>query len=175
MTSAEGGIVTTNDAEIADKVKLLRAHGMRVRYYHDILGYNFRMTDLHAAVGLAQLRKLTGFNEKRRLNAEFLSKHLTRVVTPTVPQGYQHVWHQYTVRLRNGNRDEAVEKLKKAGVGTGVFYPVPVYDQKVYKERGYKDHLPITDQTCKEVFSLPVHTALSPSDLETIVAAVEAL
>src|SRR5262249_15030412 len=77
MTRAEGGVVTTNDPEIADKVRLLRAHGSRVRYYHEILGYNFRLTDLHAALGLAQLRKLPNFNEARRRNAEFFNQHIT--------------------------------------------------------------------------------------------------
>jgi len=175
MTSAEGGIVTTNDPQIAERVRLLRAHGAKVRYYHDILGYNFRLTDLHAALGLAQLRKLPSFNRRRQENAEFFNKHLRRVVTPVVSDGYTHVWHQYTVRLENGNRDEAVEKLKKAGVGTGVFYPVPIYRQKVYLERGYQDNLPVTEMVTQQVFSLPVHPSLTPADLETIVAAVEEL
>jgi len=175
MTTAEGGMVTTDDPEIADRVKLLRAHGMRVRYYHDILGYNFRMTDLHAAVGLAQLRKLEGFNQKRRANAAFLNQHIHRAITPAEPEGYYHVWHQYTIRLTEGNRDAAVEALKKAGVGSGIFYPVPVYRQKVYLDRGYNDHLPVTEMVTQQVISLPVHPALSPSDLETIVAAVEDL
>ena len=175
MTSAEGGMVTTNDAEIADRVKLLRAHGSHVRYYHEVLGYNYRMTDLHAAVGLAQIRKLPDFNERRRQNAEFLNAHITRAITPDQPEGYQHVWHQYTIRVTHMNRDEALEKLKAAGVGTGVFYPVPVYRQKVYLDRGYSDHLPVTEEVCQQVISLPVHAALSPSDLETIVDAVENL
>ena len=175
MTSAEGGMVTTDDPEIADNVKLLRAHGMRVRYYHDILGYNFRLTDLHAAVGLAQIRKLPGFNARRRMNAQFFNQHIKRALTPCEPDGYEHVWHQYTIRLTNVDRDAAVEKLKQAGVGTGVFYPVPVHHQKVYLDRGYKDHLPVAEEVAKQVISLPVHTALTPSDLETIVAAVESL
>jgi dTDP-4-amino-4,6-dideoxygalactose transaminase len=124
---------------------------------------------------LAQLRKLCDFNERRRQNAEFLNQHLRRVVTPVQPEGFEHVWHQYTVRLTEGNRDEAVEKLKQAGVGTGVFYPVPVYRQKVYTDRGYTDHLPVTEEVTSQVFSLPVHPALSPSDLETIISAVESL
>jgi dTDP-4-amino-4,6-dideoxygalactose transaminase len=183
MTSAEGGMVTTNDPEIAERVKLLRAHGSKVRYHHDILGYNFRLTDLHAALGLAQLRKLCDFNEKRRLNAEFLSTHLTRVVPPTVPQGYHHVWHQYSVRLVASDsltenaalRDAALEKLKAAGVGTGIFYPIPIYRQKVYLDLGYNQHLPVTETVTAQVFSLPVHPALSSADLETIVAAVESI
>ncbi len=175
MTSAEGGMVTTDDPEVADRVKLLRAHGMRVRYYHEALGYNFRLTDLHAAVGLAQLHKVEGFNQKRRANAAFFNEHIKRAIVPCEPEGYQHVWHQYTIRLTDTNRDQAVEKLKQSGVGTGIFYPIPVYAQKVYRARGYTDQLPVTDLVCQQVISLPVHAGLSPVDLEAIVAAVEAL
>jgi dTDP-4-amino-4,6-dideoxygalactose transaminase len=133
------------------------------------------MTDLHAAVGLAQLHKLDGFNERRRHNAAFLNQRLTRVVTPREPEGYRHVWHQYTVRITHTDRDEAMKKLAEAGVGTAIFYPVPVYRQQVYLDRGYTDHLPVTEELTKQVISLPVHAALTPSDLETIVAAVEVL
>jgi perosamine synthetase len=175
MTSAEGGMVTTNDPQIADRVRLLRAHGSQVRYYHDILGYNFRMTDLHAAVALAQLKKLDSFNEARRRNAEFFNQHIRRAVTPQEPEGYRHVWHQYTIRLTDGDRDEAVEKLKQAGVGSGVFYPVPVYRQKVYLDLGYDERWPVTEEITQQVISLPVHPSLTPNDLEIIVSAVESL
>lgn len=175
MTSGEGGIITTSDSGIAERAKLLRSHGAKVRYYHDDLGYNFRMTDLHAAVGLAQIRKLPEFNSRRQHNAGFLNQHLRRVVTPTQPEGYCHSWHQYTVRLADGDRDTAIQQLKQAGIGTGIFYPVPIYRQKVYLDRGYTDHLPVTERVTKQVFSLPVHPALTTADLETIVAAVEAL
>lgn len=175
MTSAEGGMITTNDPKIAERAKLLRNHGMKVRYYHDVLGYNFRMTDLHAAVGLAQLRKLDGFNERRRHNAEFLNQRLTRVIIPYEPENYRHVWHQYTVRVTDTDRDEAVKKLNEAGVGTGIFYPVPVYRQQIYLERGYTNKLPVTEELTTQVISLPVHAGLDASDLETIVVAVEAL
>ncbi|NDJ62342.1 MAG: DegT/DnrJ/EryC1/StrS family aminotransferase [Chloroflexi bacterium] len=175
MTSAEGGMVTTNDPQIAERVKVLRQHGMRRRYYHDELGYNFRTTDLHAAVGIAQLRKVSDFNAARRRNAAFLNQHITRAITPTEPDGYHHVWHQYTIRLTDTDRDAAVEQLKAAGVGSGVFYPVPVYRQQVYLDRGYTDHLPVTEEVTAQVVSLPVHPALTPADLETIVDAVQSL
>ncbi len=175
MTSAEGGMVTTNDPQIAEQVKLLRAHGSKVRYYHDILGYNFRLTDLHAAVGLAQLRKLERFNAIRQQNAEFLNQHLQNVITPQVPEGQTHVWHQYTIRLTHTDRDSAIEKLKAQGVGSAVFYPVPVYRQKVYLDRGYDQFLPVTEEVTKQVLSLPVHPALSSDDLETIIEAVASL
>ncbi|POA51774.1 aminotransferase DegT, partial [Pseudomonas sp. GW460-R15] len=88
---------------------------------HDILGYNFRMMDLSAAIGLVQLGRLPGFNAKRRHNAAFLSERLTSVVTPTTHPRAEHVWHQYTVRFTESDRDEAIKKLAEAGVGYGVF------------------------------------------------------
>ena len=175
MNSAEGGMVTTNDSAIAERVRLLRAHGMRERYHHEMLGFNLRMSDLHAAVGLAQLHKLADANERRRANAAFLGERISRVVTPYEPEGYHHVWHQYTIRLTNVDRDRAIEQLREAGVGVGVFYPVPVHQQKVYRDRGYDDVLPVAEAAAREVLSLPVHPALTESDLERIVAAVESL
>ncbi len=175
MTSAEGGMVTTDDPAVAEQVRLLRAHGSRVRYHHDMLGYNFRLTDLHAAVGLAQIRKLERFNAARQANAEYLNRHLHRVITPCEPPGHKHVWHQYTVRATNFDRDQAIEALKQAGVGAAIFYPIPVYRQQVYLDRGYTDSLPTTEEVTRQVFSLPIHPALTQADLETIVAAVESL
>src|SRR4030042_5089408 len=99
MTSAEGGMITTNDDAIAEKCKVIRNHGMRRRYYHDELGYNFRMTDVHAAIGNAQLGKLDIHNARRAQNAAFYDSHLKGVATPFVPEGYKHVYHQYTIRV----------------------------------------------------------------------------
>src|SRR4030042_733544 len=104
MTSAEGGMITTDDDVIAERCRVIRQHGMRRRYYHDELGFNFRMTDVHAAIGLEQLKKLESSNQPRRLNAPFLRTHLKGVITPTTPEGCEHVFHQYTVRVRNGMR-----------------------------------------------------------------------
>jgi perosamine synthetase len=175
MTTAEGGMVTTDDDQVAERVRLLRSHGMKRRYYHDLLGYNFRMTDLHAALGLAQLAKLEVFNEKRIANARYLTEHLRDVVvTPQVKNGYRHVFHQYTIRVR-GDRDQIVEQLREQGIGTGIYYPLPVHKQPVYQELGYTDHLPVAQEMSREVLSLPVHPALSQADLERIVEAVSQL
>lgn len=173
MTSAEGGMITTNDSAIDEKCRVLRQHGMRVRYYHDELGYNFRMTDVHAAIGLAQLKKLEKFNAQRHANAKFLSDNLKGVRTPFVPEGQTHVFHQYTVRVPNGKRDALRTYLNENGVGSEVYYPVPIHKQSFYvKDLGYKDGLPETEHATEEVLSLPVHPALSPSDLETVVSTV---
>jgi perosamine synthetase len=175
ITSAEGGVITTDDEEIAERCRVIRQHGMRRRYYHDEMGFNFRMTDVHAAIGLAQLRKLERFNEARIANARYLSQHLEGVVTPTVPEGRRHVFHQYTVRVADGRRDVVREGLGERGVGTGVYYPVPVHHQRIYVERGYDGTFPEAERAAAEVLSLPVHPGLSSADLETIVTAVNEL
>lgn len=175
ITSAEGGMITTNDADIADRARVLRQHGMRRRYYHDELGFNFRMTDVHAAIGLAQLRKLEKFNEARIANAQFLSQHLKGVTTPTVPAGHRHVFHQYTIRVPDGRRDAIVKGLREREIGAGVYYPVPVHQQRVYVEQGYQGRFPEAERAAGEVLSLPVHPALSSADLETIVTVMNNL
>jgi dTDP-4-amino-4,6-dideoxygalactose transaminase len=173
ITSGEGGMITTNDSVIDEKCRVIRQHGMRRRYYHDELGFNFRMTDLHAAIGLAQLKKLEKFNAKRQANAKFLNENLKGVVVPFIPEGQTHVFHQYTVRVSGGKRDALRAHLQERGVGSEVYYPVPIHQQSFYvSDLGYKDSLPETESAATEVLSLPVHAGLSAADLETIVAAV---
>jgi len=175
MTTAEGGMVTSDDDQVAERVRLLRNHGMKRRYYHDCLGYNFRMTDLQAALGLAQLAKLEVFNEKRIANARYLTEHLRDVViTPQVKEGYRHVFHQYTIRVK-GDRDKIIEQLGKRGIGTGIYYPLPVHKQSIYQELGYTDCLPVAEAMSREVLALPVHPALARDDLDRIVQAVSEL
>jgi perosamine synthetase len=173
ITTAEGGMITTDDPEIADRARLLRSHGSRQRYYHESLGYNFRMTDIQAAIGLVQIQKLEQYTAARQNNAAYLTQHLRGVVTPVVREGCRHVFHQYTVRIPEG-RDEAVEHLKAAGVGVGIFYPLPLHRQKLLLDLGYDDSLPVSEKLAQEALSLPVHPALSRADLEHIVEAVNA-
>ena len=173
MTSAEGGMITTDDEGLAGECRIIRQHGMRRRYYHDDLGFNFRMTDVHAAIGLEQLKKLNRFNKARQRNAAFLSEHLRGVTVPVAIDGYEHVYHQYTIRVPNGKRDALIEHLKQHEIGCGVYYPVPVHKQSYYtKELKYDQSLPEAERAAAEVLSLPVHPALSPADLESIASAV---
>ena len=170
MTSAEGGMITTDDELIAERCRILRQHGMRRRYYHDELGFNFRMTDVHAAIGFEQLKKLQAKNDQRRINASFLNANLKGVVIPTTPSGYEHVFHQYTVRVTDGRRDALRSYLQENGVGSEVYYPVPVHKQSFYAgELGYCDSFPEAERGAGQVLSLPVHPALSQTDLYTIV------
>jgi perosamine synthetase len=175
ITSAEGGLLTTNDPALAERVRRLRNHGQTDRYRHEILGYNLRMTDLHAAVGVAQLRHLEEFTRKRQANARYLSEGLAGVVeTPYVLPGYSHVYHQYTIRIPGGRRDAVAAALRERGVGTAVHYPTPVHEQPLYRELGYRERLPEAERAAREVLCLPVHPALSEADLETIVREVRA-
>lgn len=176
IMSGEGGMITTSDDAIAEKCRLIRSHGMKRRYYHDMLGFNFRMSDLHAAIGLAQLDRLETFTQARIKNAQYLNENLKAVVTPHVKDGYGHVWHQYTIRVDGGrDRDAAVKQLADSGVGSGVFYPVPAHQQQYMRDLVGDYHMPVAEKLAKEVISLPVHPQLSQSDLETIVAEVNKL
>jgi perosamine synthetase len=169
ITSAEGGMITTNDEKVAEECRVIRQHGMRRRYYHDELGFNFRMTDIHAAIGLAQIQKLSRFNQARQANASYLSSHLRGVIVPCVPEGCQHVYHQYTVRVQEGRRDALREYLHENGISSEVYYPVPVHKQTYYTEiLGYSVNYPEAERASLEVLSLPVHPGLSRSDLELI-------
>jgi dTDP-4-amino-4,6-dideoxygalactose transaminase len=173
MTTGEGGMLTTNVGALADRVRLLREHGMKVRYHHDVVGYNFRMTDIAAAIGLAQLPKLAAFNDRRRAIAARYDRELRGVTTPTVPAGVTHVYHQYTLRVNR--RDEFAERLKERGVGSAIYYPIPVHRQKPFVALGYGDEVyPVTDRLTEEVLSIPVHPSLSDDEAAQVIEAVNA-
>lgn len=174
MTTAEGGAITTDDDTIADRARLIRSHGSRERYRHEILGYNYRMTDLQAAIGLAQLRKLEAWNSVRIENAGYLTEHLSRDVAPYVAPERRHVFHQYTIRVR-GDRDAARAKLSAAGIETAIHYPLPVPCQPLYTRLGYRDTLVESECASRQVLSLPVHPGLARADLEKIAEAVNGL
>jgi len=174
VVTGEGGVVTTEDASLAERLRMLRGHGTRVRYEHEILGFNYRMTDLQAAIGVVQLERLQELTERRIANAEYLNARLSNVVTPRALAGRRHVYHQYTIRIRSG-RDDAARALADDGIASGVHYPRPIYRQPLYRNLGFGDLLPVAEQASREVLSLPVHPALSISDLERIVASVSRL
>jgi dTDP-4-amino-4,6-dideoxygalactose transaminase len=171
MTTGEGGMLTTADPELAERARLLREHGMKVRYHHDMVGYNFRMTDIHASIGLAQLDKLDAHNRRRREIADRYGRELRGVITPSVAPGVTHVFHQYTLRVNR--RDEFVERLRERGVGSGIYYPIPVHRQKPFVELGYGDlSFPVTDRLTQEVVSIPVHPSLPDAEVDQVIEAV---
>jgi len=173
ITSGEGGMITTDDDAVAEQCRVIRNHGMRRRYYHDELGFNFRTSDIHAAIGLAQLGKLAAFNRKRQANAAYFNARLKVLGVPCTPDGYVHVFHQYTVRVPGGKRDALRDHLKEKGIGSEIYYPVPIHQQKFYVEDlGYRESFPEAEKAAAEVLSLPVHPGLSDADREEIVRAV---
>ncbi|MFP5333963.1 MAG: DegT/DnrJ/EryC1/StrS family aminotransferase [Actinomycetes bacterium] len=169
MTSGEGGMVSCATEEIARAVRLLRNQGMERRYENEVVGYNARMTDVHAAIGRVQLGKLAGWTEQRQRNARFFDDNLEGVVVPPVAEDAVHVYHQYTIRVPGHDRDRFVEELAARGVGSGVYYPVPNHRLPSY---GLDLDLPETERAAREVLSLPVHPALSEQDVERVVAEV---
>jgi perosamine synthetase len=198
MTTGEGGMVVCADESIARAVRLLRNQGMERRYENEIVGFNARMTDIAAAIGRVQLGRVAGWTARRRANAAVLSAGLSAelsaglsaelsgglsaelsggladetpgVTLPQVAEGAEHVYHQYTIRTRD--RDTVQARLSEAGVGSGVYYPIPTHRLPSFADAAGGIDLPVTERACREVLSLPVHPALSDADLERVVAAV---
>lgn len=165
MTTGEGGMVTTRDERVADRVKLLRNHGMRVRYSYEQIGFNLRMTDLQAALGLVQLRRLDEFNKIRQRNASYFTEHLSDVVEcPRVPLQREHVFHQYTVRVPAKRRASLAAALSSHGIGTGIYYPSSLAEGEPNAWEFAE-----TARACEEVLSLPVHPLVTAENLEHIV------
>mgnify|MGYP000967590530 CR=1 FL=1 len=169
MTSGEGGMVVTKSADTARTVRLLRNQGMEQRYRNEIVGFNTRLTDVHAAIGRTQLRKLAGWTARRQETAAIFDAELRGVVTPPVAEGAEHVYHQYTIRVPGHDRDAFMVALAELGVGSGVYYPTPVHALPSFD---LSLDLPETRRAAQEVISLPVHPALSDEDVERVVVAV---
>ncbi len=175
MTSGEGGMVTTATDEIARQVRLLRNQGMERQYENEVIGFNARMTDIHAAIGRVQLTKVDAWTKTRQANAAFLDANLQGVVVPPVADGAVHVYHQYTIRVPE-DRDGFVAALKSEhNVGAGVYYPIPNHRLPSLAHFAPGLDLPETERAAREVASLPVHPSLSQGDLERVVAAVNAV
>ncbi|HOK58517.1 MAG TPA: DegT/DnrJ/EryC1/StrS family aminotransferase [Methanothrix sp.] len=173
MTTGEGGMITTDDDALAERVRLLRNHGDLGKYNHVMLGYNYRMTNIQGAIGLVQLRKLDGFINARIRNAEYLSLHISRdgITTPWRDPRCKHVYNQYVLRVEDDfpmNRDDLAGYLQSKGIGTGVHYPMPVYEQPLYRQLGIRSSCPVAEDISRRVISVPVHPGLSDDDLKRI-------
>ena len=178
MTTGEGGMITTDNENIAEKARMLRNHGQSERYVHEIMGYNYRMTDMAAALGIYQLGKLDEFNRRRIDNAEFLSGEIARIkglIPPFVAPNVRHVFHQFTVRVDKEfalSRDELRRRLSEHGVGNAIYYPLPIYRQPLYQKLGYGDNLHVSEKAAQEALSLPVRPDLSEKELDYIVESI---
>jgi dTDP-4-amino-4,6-dideoxygalactose transaminase len=181
ITTAEGGVVTSNDDKTAEIARSFINHGYSKEkpYLHDRLGYNYRMTDIEAAIGVVQLTKLDTFNEKRRKNAALLTKHLSKfdfIKPPVEGADNYHIFHQYTIRVKNDRREEVIKKLTESGVSAKVFYPISTHQQPFYRDILRKvPSLPISERACLEVLSLPVHPGLTDAELDCIKGAFDKL
>ncbi len=175
MTTAEGGFVTTNDDAFADWLRLYRNQGMRSRYQFEMLGYNFRMTDLAAAIGLVQLAKLPRNTARRQAIAARYDAAFGElpIGLPITPDGRTHVFHQYTLDV-GGVRDAIVADLREAGVGADIYYPIPVHRQSYIMERGLHADLPVTDGAAARTLALPMFPGLSEAEQDLVIGAVSA-
>lgn len=178
MTSGEGGMVACDGPDLVRAVKLLRNQGQEVQYHNEVIGFNARMTDIHAAIGRAQLSKIDRWTATRQRNAATLSEGLAGlagITTPITAEGAVHVFHQYTIRVAD-DRDRVVKALREEhGVGSGVYYPVPNHRLPSLAPFAPGLDLPETEKAACEVVSLPVHPSLTKRDLERIVTAVRAV
>jgi perosamine synthetase len=175
--TGEGGMVTTNDDKVAEVVRMVRTHGEKTKYASEILGCNYRMTEIQAAIGSVQLNRLDGFVAKRTENA----KHLTEVLSksdklclPSAPPDGKHSWYLYTARLYNGTeaqRNKILEELHKQGIGAEAYYMNPVHNMPFYRTFGAWN-LPETEKAAKQVFSLPIHPSVAFEQVEFIGKAV---
>ncbi|MBO0841201.1 MAG: DegT/DnrJ/EryC1/StrS family aminotransferase, partial [Sciscionella sp.] len=172
MTAGEGGMVATSDGDIDHTLRLLRNQGMLKQYENEIVGFNARMTNLHAAIGRAQLTKVAGWTKTRQDNARFFDAHLHGVGVPAVADGAVHVYHQYTITVPD-DRDGFVTALKQEHqIGSGVYYPIPNHRLPSFARTL---DLPNTEQAATSVLSLPVHPSLDDEDRDRIVHAVNTL
>jgi perosamine synthetase len=183
LTTGEGGLISTNDADVADRVRVLRNQGMRQRYEYEMAGNNYRLTDLQAAVCLPQLARYQDHVATRQHNAARLSDGLSGLAGVTVPQALpdrHHVWHQYTILVGDDarlDRDALMVALAEAGVGCGVYYPRPVFDYDCYRDHPQVvvTDVPVAADVSRRCLSLPVHQHLSEGDLDRIVSTMTTL
>jgi perosamine synthetase len=174
MTTGEGGMVTTADAGVADRARLFVRGGERQQYLYEALGYNYRMTEMAGALGLGQLERLEGWNDRRRRNADRLTARLSGLgwlTCPVEPEGCTHVYHQYTIRMPRG-RERLRRHLEAEGIGTRVYYPVPIHLTPFYRDRYGDSVCPEAVRAAEQVLSLPVHPALGDAEIDRIVETV---
>lgn len=171
----DGGLITTNDDELAATCKMLRVHGAKKKYYNEVVGYNSRLDSIQAAILRVKLPHIEEASAGRRRAADVYRELLADVPGVTAPveaAGNRHVYHQYTIRVSGAGRDALQETLDEAGIGTMVYYPVPCHQLPIYKDLGYR--LPVAEQAAAEVISLPIWPTIERSVQERVVKALAA-
>ncbi len=174
MTTGEGGLVTTSDSQIDETLRMIRTHGEKAKYASLMLGNNYRMSEMQAAIGNVQLEKLPSFVSKRRKNAEQMTeilKKTSKLVLPSETKDRRHSWYLYTARLTDGTESERnmiLEELKKKGIGAEAYYVNPVHQMPFYRENFENAKLPETEKASKQVFSLPIHPAVTTEQIDYI-------
>jgi perosamine synthetase len=172
MTAGEGGMVSTRSSAVDRMLRLLRNQGMEQRYANEVVGFNARMTDIHAAIGRVQLRKVLGWTAQRQANAAYLTRELDGVTTPTIDPRAEHVFHQYVVRVPADRDGFAAALRSEFGIGSGIYYPTPVHRLPSF---GHDVDLPETERAAAEVLALPVYPTLTLAQLDRVVEAVNTL
>jgi perosamine synthetase len=181
ITTGEGGMILTDNDEVAEKARLLRDQGQTSKYQHALVGYNYRMTEIAAALGLVQLKKLEGWVKQRRANARALTKGLVGIeglVPPSEGNWMVHAFYQYVVRREDSfslSRDEIVRRLTDDGIGCRPSYPMPLYKQKPLQDLRIRARCPVAEDAIPRLFELPVHPSVSPTDIDRVLGAVERL
>jgi len=176
MIAGEGGLVVSKNEEILEKIRLYRDHGSPQRYYHTVLGYNFRMSDLSGAIAAIQVGRLDGFNKIRRENAKMLSSSIAGaagLVAPPEMTDRTHIYHQYGLTVEDGypmSRDELVKHLRDNEVGARPSYPIPLYAQEVFRSVQFGGgDCPVCESVLPKIIEVPIHPLVSPEDVEHIV------
>jgi dTDP-4-amino-4,6-dideoxygalactose transaminase len=172
----DGGAMFTNDENLAGKLRSIANHGMKVKYHHDDIGINSRLDTIQAAVLNVKLKHLDQFNTARRSIADFYDKSFSACFSIVVPERAEyssHIYHQYTIRVKNGKRDELKKYLESFKIPSMIYYPGPLHVQDAYRYLGYGDYdFPVTSELCKEVLSLPMHPDMEQEQLDYIVLKV---
>jgi UDP-2-acetamido-2-deoxy-ribo-hexuluronate aminotransferase len=167
----DGGAIFTNDALLADQLRMIANHGQRIKYHHDIIGVNSRLDTLQAAILNVKLKYLSDYAEKRKKVADYYDENLANdyIQTPLRVKNSTHVFHQYTLTVYCGKRDDFQKYLTSNGIPSMIYYPVPLHLQKAYKRPGFEEgSFPVTKRLSKSVISLPIHTEMDEDQLEFI-------
>ncbi|MGD8484005.1 MAG: DegT/DnrJ/EryC1/StrS family aminotransferase [Thioalkalispiraceae bacterium] len=168
----DGGMVTTNDDNIAEQIRILRNHGSSVRYHHDVIGYNSRLDELQAVVLRAKIKHIAEYNQQRRRAAHHYSELLKDIVSPPFEDSKgTHVYHQYT--LLTDKRDAIMEKLNAAQIGCAIYYPIPLHQQKAFADTCQDVSLPVTEDIVRHCMSLPIFPELSNAQVEHVVDVIK--